>query len=126
MEENQKKVIDEISTSGIQDKQEGVPSTYTKDEADKKFNDTNKKVAETNEKIKKIDTTLFAVVIILLVMVSTLLIDSFHINSATYKEYAEKTDTVEATQKINQQLLEQNAKNQQMIIDLETQLLQKK
>ena len=98
-----------------------------KQEPQIKFNDP---IETINKKLDNFFLILFSVgfvfVITLIVMVVTLLIDSFHFNSATYKEYAEKTDAVEATQKINQQLLEQNAKNHQMIIDLATQLLQKK
>ncbi|MEE8131922.1 MAG: hypothetical protein V3T98_02660 [Candidatus Paceibacterota bacterium] len=63
-------------------------------------------------------------VITLLIMVATLIIDSFHINSATYKEYSQKTESVEMTQKINQELLEQNKKNQELIIKQQNQILE--
>ena len=81
---------------------------------------------EADSKFKDINYILLSVVIILLVMVATLVIDSFHFNSATYKEYSEKTESVENTQKINQELLSQNQKNQEMIIELQKQLLNKK
>ena len=104
-----------------------LSTPYSRSETDKKFEQSqenldkaNNKLQEAIKKIEKMDYTLLAVVIILLVMVATLVIDSFHFNSTTYKEYSEKTEAVEITQKINQQLLEQNTKNQQMIIDLQT------
>ncbi|KKS54983.1 MAG: hypothetical protein UV20_C0028G0006 [Candidatus Magasanikbacteria bacterium GW2011_GWA2_42_32] len=85
--------------------------TYTNKDIDEKFNAVN--------------VLLFGVVIILLVMVATLLIDSFHINSVTYKEYSERTALVENTQKINETLLkkiqdlsEQNKQDRETIRQL--------
>lgn len=78
------------------------------------------------ERVDRHESIIYAVVIVLLFMLGQLLIDSFRFSSATYKEYSEKTKSVETTQKINQRLLEQNTKNQQMISDLQIQLLQKK
>ena len=57
-------------------------------------------------------------------MVATLIIDSFHINSATYKEYSEKTGSIKQTQKINQELLDQNEKNQRLILEQQKQIQQ--
>ena len=54
--------------------------------------DFRKKV---DSRFEKIDYFLFSVVLILMVMVATLIIDSFHVNSATYKEYSQKTEVVE-------------------------------
>ncbi len=62
---------------------------------------------DTDSKFKDINYILLSVVIILLVMVATLIIDSFHFNSAIYKEYSEKTALVEDTQKMNETLLNQ-------------------
>lgn len=76
---------------------------------------------ETDSKFKDMNYLLLSVVIILLVMVATLIIDSFHINSAIYKEYSQKTESVEITQKINQALLEQNQKT---IIEQQKQIQQ--
>lgn len=67
--------------------------TYTKKDIDDKFKDVN--------------YLLLGVVVILLVMVATLIIDSFHINSAIYKEYSQKTESIEITQKANEELLKQ-------------------
>ena len=79
---------------------------------------------EVDSKFKDINYILISVVIILLVMVSTLIIDSFHINSATYKEYSQKTESVEMTQKINQELLDQNKQNQELILEQQKQIIE--
>ncbi|MFA5132451.1 MAG: hypothetical protein WC444_03980 [Candidatus Paceibacterota bacterium] len=79
--------------------------------------------AELNKKLDRVDSLLFVVVIILLVMVATLVIDSFHINSATYKEYSEKIETLDITQKNSNQMNEQHAKNQELIIKQQAQIL---
>lgn len=74
--------------------------------------------------IKIVVTVLIIGFITLLVMVSTLIIDSFHINSAIYKEYSQKTEAIETLQHVIQQEVEANKANQQIIIDLEKQILQ--
>lgn len=79
---------------------------------------------ETDSKFKDINYILLGVVVILLIMVATLIIDSFHINFATYKEYSQKTESIEMTQKINQELLNQNQKNQKLIIKQQNQILE--
>mgnify|MGYP001583350891 CR=1 FL=1 len=91
--------------------QGGKVSPYTKKDIDAKFSAVN--------------FLLFGVVIILLVMVATLVVDSFHINSAIYKEYSQKTASVEATQKTNgillkqiQDLLEQSKQDREIIKQL--------
>jgi hypothetical protein len=63
---------------------------------------------EADFKFKEINFILLTVVVILLVMVATLLIDSFHFNSATYKEYSEKTQSLDMIQKNNEVLLKNN------------------
>ena len=64
-----------------------------------------------NKKLDKFFFVLFSVgfvfVVTLIVMTITLLIDSFHINSTIYKEYSQKTESVETTQKTNEVLLQQ-------------------
>lgn len=45
---------------------------------------------DADSKFKDVHYILISVVAILIVMVLTLLIDSFHVNSATYKEYSQK------------------------------------
>lgn len=78
---------------------------------------------------KKLDRFFFALVsvgfvfvVTLIIMTITLLVDSFHFNSATYKEYSQKTESIETTQKTNQELLEQNKKNQEIIIEQQKQI----
>lgn len=77
------------------------------------------------KRIDRHESIIYAVVIVVLFMLGQLLIDSFRFSSTTYKEYSQKIESVETTQKINQQLLEQNQKNQELIIELQKQLLQK-
>ena len=86
---------------------------------------------EANSKFKDINYMLFGVVMVLLIMVATLIIDSFHFNSATYKEYSQKTESVETIQKTNENLLKQvqelsgqNNQNQELIIKQQNQLLE--
>lgn len=82
-----------------------------------------------NKKLDKFFWILFSVgfvfVVTLIVMVGTLLIDSSHFNSVTYKEYSQKTESVETTQKTNEALLkqiqdlsEQNKIDREVIIQL--------
>ncbi|MDO8637979.1 MAG: hypothetical protein Q7R43_00245 [Candidatus Daviesbacteria bacterium] len=77
---------------------------------------------EADSKFKDMNYILLTVVVILIVMVATLLIDSFHFNSATYKEYSDKTKSLESIQESNNLLLEQNRQNQQIIIDQQKQI----
>ena len=62
---------------------------------------------ETDRKLKDINYILISVILILLLMVATLIIDSFHFNSVVYKEYSQKTEFVETVQKTNETLLRQ-------------------
>lgn len=64
-----------------------------------------------DKKVEHISWIMIGVVIVCFLGFITLIIDSFHINSITYKEYSEKLD--------------QHNKNQQIIIDLQNQLLNK-
>jgi hypothetical protein len=74
--------------------------------------------AYTNEKLKSISWLMVGVVIVCFLAFIQLVVDSFHINNATYKEYSQRTESVETMQKVNQELLDQNKKNQEIIIDL--------
>jgi len=72
--------------------------------------------------IKFVVGVLIIAIITMIFMVATLIIDSFHFNSATYKEYSEKTASVETTQKTNevlliqiQDLLEQSKQDREII-----------
>jgi len=77
-------------------------------------------------RVDRHESIIYAVVIVVLFMLGQLLIDSFRFSTTTYKEYSQKTESVETTQKINQQLLEQNTRNQELIIELQKQILNKK
>lgn len=79
---------------------------------------------ETTARFKEINTILIGVILILLVMVATLIIDSFHINSTTYREYSEKIDTLNFMKESNSELLEQNKKNQELILEQQSQILE--
>jgi len=57
------------------------------------------------------------------IYVTGIFLDQIRYNNAAYKEYSEKTESVEQTQKINQELLEQNKQNQETIIELQKQIL---
>ena len=50
--------------------------------------------------------------ITMIFMTSTLIIDSFHINSAAYKDYSEKTETLNSLQETNKKQLELINENQ--------------
>ena len=68
--------------------------------------------------------TLVVAVVTLVFMVATLLLDAFHFNAATYKEYSKKTDAIELLDKFNKQQLEENKKSQQIIIDQQKQIVE--
>jgi hypothetical protein len=78
---------------------------------------------ETDAKFKDVNYVLTGVIVILLVMVATLLIDSFHINSATYKEYSNKIDDLNTLRDSNRQLFEQNRQNQELILKQQDQIM---
>lgn len=119
-------------------KKEDLKNIETVDEAVarhifyKEFDILREKLKVAESGLKNTNNILLSVVIILLVMVATLLIDSFHFNSATYTEYSQKTEAIEDNQKINnsllkqiQELSEQNKKNQESIIELQKQTSKK-
>lgn len=90
-------------------------------------------IGNLKKKFEKIDQVLFGVMIAvvlsmiaIIVSVIGLFLDQMRVNNIIYKEYSQKTESVETTQKINQELLDQNTKNQQIIIELQRQLLNKK
>lgn len=89
--------------SAIKDSKKNYIS-YSKEGIDSKFN--------------YINIMIFTVVLILIVMVATLIIDSFHFNSVIYKEYSDKTETMDNLRKINQTLIEQNNQKDKTIINL--------
>ncbi len=67
---------------------------------------------------------IFSIAIItMLCMVGGLLIDAFHFNSATYREYSEKIDTLNQLQITNKSLQEQIQTNENAILQQNTQIL---
>ena len=61
----------------------------------------------TDRKVKSISWLMVGVVIVCFLGFVQLIIDSFHINSATYREYSQKADSVDVAQKTNEELLKQ-------------------
>ncbi|KKP43592.1 MAG: hypothetical protein UR31_C0002G0012 [Parcubacteria group bacterium GW2011_GWA2_33_14] len=85
---------------------------------------------EVKNRFDKIDTILITVVVAIIIALISIVVavfgiflDQMRYNNAAYKEYSEKIGTVENTQKINQQLLEQNQKNQAIIIEQQESIL---
>lgn len=85
-----------------------------------------------NEKLKGVSWLMTGVVIVIFIgfitmifMVGGLLLDAWHFNSAVYKEYSDKINTLESVQKSNEMLLKENLQNQQNIKNLMEQILRK-
>jgi len=72
--------------------------------------------------IKFVVGILFVAVVTMLLMVGSLLLEAFHFNSATYKEYSERVQSVEQMQKSNDILLEQISSQEKQIIQLQQQI----
>lgn len=73
----------------------------------------------TETKLKNINWLMAGVVVVtfigfltMIVMVATSIIDSFHINSAAYKDYSEKIETLNILQETNKKQLELTQENQ--------------
>lgn len=76
------------------------------------------------EKFSNIQWLMVGVVVVCLIGFVQLTIDSFHVNSATYKEYSEKTNAIDLLQKNNELLLEQAKTNQSIILNQQDKILQ--
>ena|SRR3989344_5863185 len=78
--------------------------------------DPNKDVAQKFDFYIKIVIGIFVVTtVVLIVMVGTFIIDSFHINSATYEQYSVKKEEQIILLETNKTLLEQIKKDQEVI-----------
>ena len=91
------------------------------------------------KRLDKIDQVLYGVMIAvvlsmiaIIISVIGLFLDQMRYNNTVYKEYSQKTESVETTQKTKevllkqiQDLLEQNKKNQESIVELQKQALKK-
>jgi len=75
-------------------------------------------------RFKDINYIILSIILILLVMVATLIIDSFHVNSVTYREYSEKIETLNTLKNQNNQLIKQIKDNQEVIIKHQEQILE--
>ena len=70
-----------------------------------------------NEVMKRYDRQTYLIIgvlvvslAVMVVMTGTLLVDSFHINSATYKEYSSKMDLQNQSIEVNSKMIEANNK----------------
>ena len=72
--------------------------------------------------IKIVVGILVVAVLTMLFMRGGLLLDAWHFNSAVYKEYSEKIDTLNILQKSNEKLFEENKRNQEIIIQQQKQI----
>lgn len=72
--------------------------------------------------IKFVVGILCVAVVTMLLMVGGLLLDAWHFNSATYKEYSEKITTLEFLQKTNKELFDENKQNQKLILEQQEQI----
>lgn len=86
---------------------------------------------EAKRRFEKIDNLLFGIIasvvisgIAVVVAVVGLFIDQMRYNNAAYKEYSSKIDLTEKMQQVNGELLDQNKKNQQIIIEQQKQIQQ--
>ena len=71
----------------------------------------------------KIIISVFVIAFLTMVfMVAGILLDAWHFNSAVYKEYSNKTKTLESFQENNKLLLEENKKNQELILEQQKQI----
>lgn len=68
--------------------------------------------------IKIVIGILVVAMITMLFMTGTLIVDSLHFNSATYREYSEKTETLNTLQETNKTQLEIIKQNQETIREL--------
>jgi hypothetical protein len=81
-----------------------------------KIFDLKEDIAEKFDFYIKIVLGVFIVAFItMLIIVGTLIIDSFHFNSVTYKEYSTKLETQSSLLESNEFLLEMNKQNQELI-----------
>ena len=77
------------------------------------------------KKLKNINWLMAGIVIVVFIgfvtmigMTTTVIVDSFHINSATYKEYSSKIETQNILLETNKELLEAVKQNQEAIKEI--------
>jgi len=74
--------------------------------------------------IFSINIVVILAMIAIIVSVIGLFLDQMRYNNVAYKEYSQKTESVEIIQKINQELLDQNKQDQELIIKQQNQILE--
>lgn len=94
------------------------------------FNVGSGEFGNIKKKFEKIDQVLFGVMlavvlsmIAIIVSVIGMFLDQMRYNNAAYKDYSQKVRSVTETQAMNQFLLGQDEKNQQLILELKKQIL---
>ena len=85
----------------------------------------HKKLKDINQLVMSINLVVVLSLVAIVISVIGLFLDQMRYNNAAYKEYSEKTESAESIQKINKELLDQNQKNQEIIIELQKQILKK-
>lgn len=84
-----------------------------------KFYDPQTAIAEKFDFFIKIVLGILIVgFVTMMIMVGALIIDTFHFNSATYREYSDKIDIRNELLEANKALLETNIENQKLINEL--------
>lgn len=89
--------------------------------------------SEIKNRLDKIDQVVYGVMvavvlssIAIIVSVVGLFLDQMRVNNEVYKEYIKSNQFSENTEKYSQSLLKQNQDNQEIIINLQKQILNKK
>ena len=83
----------------------------------------HKKLKDINQLVMSINLVVVLSLVAIIISVVGLFIDQMRYNNAAYKEYSQKKDSVENTQNINKELLDQNQKNQQLILEQQKQII---
>lgn len=85
----------------------------------------NKKFEEIHQVISGINIIVVLSLVAIIISMIGIFLDQMRFNSVVYKEYSDKTKSLELIQESNKILLEQNKQNQQIIIDQQKQILDK-
>ena len=83
----------------------------------------NQAKQHTDDQIKKVSSLLYAVVFVCFLGFVTMLLDSFRFSTTTYKEYSARLESIQDIQKINNDAIEQNKKNQELISEQQRQII---
>lgn len=102
-------IADKSSKEEFISREEAVAKSYFEEQ----MQGVKDRIGDTNFIMGVIVVVLAVGFLTLLGMVAGFLIDSFHINSATYTEYTKSTDTLNNLQKTNNILLQQISNQQQ-------------